>query len=314
MQAEARFPAMGTQVHVVVVGGSLDHLDMAREFVDDLERRWSRFRPDSEVSRLNDAAGRPLRVSAETVALVRLAVEGARITDGRFDPTVLGAMLRAGYDRSFELLTDDSPNGHSVLGSGFEGIVVDEEGSTVTLPAGVGFDPGGIGKGYAADLLVRELLARGAAGACANVGGDLRVEGEAPGGGPWAVAVQHPFRSEPVGMIGLRSGAVATSSRVRRAWGPKDDRRHHLIDPATGLPAHTGLTAATVIAAEGWQAEVVAKAAFVAGLSEGLFLLASTGTDGVLVDDRGALYPSFGFDRFTGAATSRALATAGGPR
>src|SRR5207244_5757566 len=89
---------------------------------------------------------------------------GARITDGRFDPTVLGAMLRAGYDRSFELLTGASPNGHSVLGSGFEGIVVDEAASTVTLPERVGFDPGGIGKGFAADLLVRELLARGAAG------------------------------------------------------------------------------------------------------------------------------------------------------
>ncbi len=318
MQAEARFPAMGTDVHVVVVGGSLDHLDTARELVDDLERRWSRFRPDSEISRLNEAGGRPVRVSAETLAMVRLALEGARITDGRFDPTVLGAVLRAGYDRSFERLTDTSRNGHSNLDFGFARIVVDEAASTVTLPSGVGFDPGGIGKGYAADLLVRELLSRGAAGVCANVGGDLRVEGQAPESGPWAVAVQHPFRGRPAGMIGLRSGAVATSSRVRRAWGPKDDRRHHLIDPATGLPARTGLAAATVIAAEGWQAEVVAKAAFVAGLSEGLFLLASTGTDGVLVDDRGALYPSLGFDRFTGSgpgpspAPRRALTTAGG--
>jgi len=309
---------MGTDVHVVVVGGSLDHLDTARELVDDLERRWSRFRPDSEISRLNEAGGRPVRVSAETLAMVRLALEGARITDGRFDPTVLGAVLRAGYDRSFERLTDTSRNGHSNLDFGFARIVVDEAASTVTLPSGVGFDPGGIGKGYAADLLVRELLSRGAAGVCANVGGDLRVEGQAPESGPWAVAVQHPFRGRPAGMIGLRSGAVATSSRVRRAWGPKDDRRHHLIDPATGLPARTGLAAATVIAAEGWQAEVVAKAAFVAGLSEGLFLLASTGTDGVLVDDRGALYPSLGFDRFTGSgpgpspAPRRALTTAGG--
>ncbi len=318
MQAEARFPAMGTDVHVVVVGGSLDHLDTARELVDDLERRWSRFRPDSEISRLNEAGGRPVRVSAETLAMVRLALEGARITDGRFDPTVLGAVLRAGYDRSLERLTNTSRNGHSDLDFGFARIVVDEAASTVTLPSGVGFDPGGIGKGYAADLLVRELLSRGAAGVCANVGGDLRVEGQAPESGPWAVAVQHPFRGRPAGMIGLRSGAVATSSRVRRAWGPKDDRRHHLIDPATGLPARTGLAAATVIAAEGWQAEVVAKAAFVAGLSEGLFLLASTGTDGVLVDDRGALYPSLGFDRFTGSgpgpspAPRRALTTAGG--
>ena len=165
--------------------------------------------------------------------------------------------------------------------------------------------PGGIGKGLAADLLVHELLARGAAGACANLGGDLRVDGDAPGGGPWVVDVGHPLRREPATTIGLRRGAVATSSRVRRAWGPRGDR-HHLIDPATGRPARTGLAAATVVAAEGWQAEVMAKAAFLAGMPEGLRLLDTTGTDGLLVDDQGSLHPSGGFDRFTRRARERA--------
>jgi thiamine biosynthesis lipoprotein len=90
--------------------------------------------------------------------------------------------------------------------------------------------------------------------------------------------------------------------RTRRTWGPASERRHHLIDPATGGPARTGLASVTVVAAEGWQAEVVAKAAFVSGLSEGLFLLASTGTEGLLVDDRGAVYPSLGFDAFAARA------------
>jgi FAD:protein FMN transferase len=182
---------------------------------------------------------------------------------------------------------------------------VDAARSTVTLPAGVGFDPGGIGKGLAADLLVGELLARGAVGACANLGGDLRVDGDAPGGGPWVVDVGHPLRREPAATVGLRRGAVATSSRTRRAWGPRRDR-HHLIDPATGRPARTGVAAATVVAAEGWQAEVLAKAAFLAGLPEGLRLLESTGTDGLLVDDQGTPHPSAGFGRFTRRARERA--------
>jgi ApbE family len=84
------------------------------------------------------------------------------------------------------------------------------------------------------------------------------------------VAIGHPLRESPAATIGLCSGAVATSSRVRRAWGQGDDRRHHLIDPATGAPARSGLAAVTVVAAAGWQAEVVAKAAFVAGIVEGL--------------------------------------------
>src|SRR5206468_2520497 len=202
-------------------------VEEAREIIEDLEARWSRFRPQSEISKLNDGAGRPVRVSAETLDLVRLAMEGTRITQGRFDPTVLEAVIRAGYDRSFELLADDPGAPDSSLDVGFEEVRIDADASTVTLPLGVGFDPGGIGKGRAADLLVRELLARGAAGVCANLGGDLRVEGEGPAGGAWTVSVDHPMTGRRAAVLGLRNGAVATSSRIRRAWGPGTDRRHH---------------------------------------------------------------------------------------
>src|SRR5436190_4435718 len=183
MEAATRFRGMGTDVHVVVVGGSLGLLEAARDRVEDLERKWSRFRPTSEISLMNQLAGRPVRVSAETATLVRLAIEGARITEGRFDPTVLGAVLRAGYDRTFDLLTDQTSavvEPDWPADSGYDHILFDEPAATVMLPANVGFDPGGIGKGYAADLVVAELLASGAAGVCANIGGDLRVAGEPP--------------------------------------------------------------------------------------------------------------------------------------
>ena len=91
---------------------------------------------------------------------------------------------------------------------------------------------------------------------------------------------------------------MATSTRARRSWGPPGKRRHHLIDPATGRPADSGVLSATVIAAEAWQAEVLAKAAFVAGVSEGLFLMAAGGIDGLLIDDLGIVFPSAGLDRF----------------
>ena len=298
MEAEARFRAMGSDVHVIVVGGSLELLETARDLVEDLEARWSRFRPTSEVSRLNLLAGMPVRVSPLTLELVRRALEGAWLTGGRFDATVLGAMLRAGYDRSFEFLGEEEPITGSSLELGGDRIVVDVASSTVMIPDGVGFDPGGIGKGFAADVLVRELLSQGAAGVCANVGGDLRVEGDPPHGEAWTVAIEHPIRPDVTQLVGLRSGAVATSSRMRRTWGPREDRRHHLIDPSTGMSARTGLASATVIAAEGWQAEVVAKAAFIAGAWEGMYVLASTGTEGVLVDDAGRAYPSAGFHQF----------------
>jgi FAD:protein FMN transferase len=297
--AELRFQAMGGDVHVLVVNGSPDLLQLARDRVQELERRWSRFRPDSEISRLNTLAGSPVHVSPATLGLIRRALQGARVTGGRYDPTVLGDLLRAGYDRTFEQLADHATAGRSPLARGYGGVTVDEAGSAVTLPAGVGIDPGGIGKGYAADLLVEELRAAGAAGVCVNLGGDLRVDGRAPGGGSWVVRIEHPLRAAPAATVTLDRGAVATSSLVRRAWGPAGDRRHHLIDPATGQPAASGLAAATVLAARGWQAEVLAKAAFLGGLDHGPALLAGAGTDGLLVDDQGGLHPTAGFGRFT---------------
>jgi thiamine biosynthesis lipoprotein ApbE len=132
--AAAHFRAMGADVQVLVVGGPPSLLDEARELVEALEARWSRFRPTSEISRLNQLAGRPVRVSQETLTLVRRALDGASVTAGRYDPTVLGAVLRAGYDRSFELLAANPPPGRSPLGLGYRRIAVDAARSTVTLP------------------------------------------------------------------------------------------------------------------------------------------------------------------------------------
>ena len=238
--AELRFRAMGSDAHVLV-NGPPALLQVARDRVEELERRWSRFRPDSEISRLNALAGPPMVVSPETLGLVGRAMEGARVTGGRYDPTVLGDVLRAGYDRTFEELGDGAAGGGSPLDRGWARVVVDAARPSVTLPAGVGLDPGGIGKGYAADLVAEELRAAGAAGVCVNLGGDLRAEGRAPGGGSWVVEIGHPLRPDPAATVALGHGAVATSSRVRRAWGPAADRRHHLIDPATGAPARNGL-------------------------------------------------------------------------
>ena len=308
MEAEARFPAMGSDVQVIVVGGSLALLDVARRYVEELERRWNRFLPDSEVSRINERAGRPVRVSPDTVELFQKAVEGARRTAGRFDPTVLGSMLRAGYDRSFELLARSSTAGRSSLRGGFEGIDVDPAASSVTLPAGVGFDPGGIGKGLAADKLVSLLIAGGAQGVCANIGGDLRVRGESPGAEAWVVAIEHPMRQRPAAIVALRDGAVATTTRAKRTWGPPRERRHHLIDPGSGAPAWTGLVSATAIAAEGWQAEVAAKAAFLGGVAHGAEAFEALGADGLVVDDRGRVERTRGFERFLAGCRPRAVA------
>ena len=268
MQAERRFPVMGTTAHILVLGSHADQLvEYAKSRLDQLERKWSRFVPTSEISRANALAGSHLVVSAETLLLVQRAVEGWTRTAGSFDPTVLKAVRGAGYDRDFALVALAAASLHPTPAEpapGCAGIVCDERIGTVTVPPGTTLDPGGIGKGLAADLVSAELIERGARGALVNVGGDLRVRGDAPNGGSWDVSIEHPIQPDvELVRIGLLDGAVATTSRAKRSWQTATGAAHHLIDPRTGRPATSGHSAVTVVAREAWWAEVVAKAIFV---------------------------------------------------
>ena len=292
---------MGSIAHVVVVGGPPGLIDRARRRLAELESLWSRFRPDSEISRLNDRAGQFAAVSHETLMLVQRAVDGHQLTGGMFDPTLLGAVRRAGYTVPFEQLkragaaapeSDDRRSG--AAGIRFA------PGLRVRLPEGVGFDPGGIGKGLAADMVCRELRRAGAAGACVNMGGDVRVSGEAPDGDGWTIAVEHPARRSPVAVLGIGEGAVASSTTLLRRWRTAGGSRHHLIDPRTGEPAQPGAEFASVVTGDAWRAEVLAKAALLSGRREAWRLLAAAGAEGLRVTARGRIEQTTGLDRYLG--------------
>jgi thiamine biosynthesis lipoprotein len=284
---------MGCEVELIVIGGKRDLLGRARARIEDLEQKWSRFIGSSEVSRLNHAEGAPLQVSPDTRLLVRRALLGHRITGGAFDPTLLGAVLRAGYVTSFEHLGAGPADSTSAFRTGATRIELDEPAGIVRVPAGVGFDAGGVGKGLAADLVAEELAAADAIGVCVNVGGDLRVLGASPSGDSWHVGVEDP--RSPRGHIArlhIRHGGVATSSRVRRQWRGSDGTpRHHLIDPRTGASSRSVALTATVAASEAWRAEVLTKAAFI-DVRDGLALVESLGAAGMVVVPDGRLWTS----------------------
>ncbi|WP_167760455.1 FAD:protein FMN transferase [Blastococcus sp. CT_GayMR16] len=260
---------MGSVAHVVIVGEDPASLARgARSRLAELESRWSRFRATSEISWLNAAAGRPVLVSADTVELLTRAVEGWRWTGGLFDPTVAAAMVAHGYDRDLALVRADPVTriASSAPAPGCAGIEIDPVGGMVRLPAGVTVDPGGIGKGLAADLVSAELIAAGATGCLVNVGGDLRIRGDAPTDDGWVVTVPDPHDDgRELLRIALQHGAVATTSRLSRRWWIGGRQVDHLMDPATGTPACRDIVAITVLAAEGWRAEVLSKALAIDG-------------------------------------------------
>ncbi len=293
---------MGTTAHVIVTGGAAGLADDAVERLHELEARWSRFRPDSEISRLNELPGVPVVVSSDTFTLVERAVAGWHLTAGRFDPTLLRELRDAGYDRSFELLgtgavprrgAEHPPPGdldtsapRSFERHPVETITLDPVVGSVCIGTGVEVDPGGIGKGLAADLVVEMLLDRGARGAMVSVGGDLRAEGDAPEGAGWIVAVAHPHAPDDVvRTLAFERGAVASSWRTKRTWAVDGEVRHHLIDPTTGAPAASGIAGVTVVCGQGWQAEVLAKAAFLGPGDEAVTLLDANGATGMVIAD-----------------------------
>jgi thiamine biosynthesis lipoprotein len=138
---------------------------------------------------------------------------------------------------------------------------------SVALAPGVTVDPGGIGKGLAADIVVAELMELGATGAMVNLGGDLAAQGRAPTEAGWVVGVEDPRdRHRVLARVTIHSGGVCTSSRLRRTWCARDGRPvHHILDPRSGDCLATDIASITVVAGAAWWAEALSKAVFVEG-------------------------------------------------
>lgn len=280
IEIEHAFRAMNTLVRLVVVtrDGSYEAeatIQRVEALFVETERTLSRFRPESELSQLNQNAGRPFIASPLLFRVVRAALDVARSSGGIFDPTILNALRAAGYDRSFETLSDRArPTGRTKRSGGtdWRHARLDPSTRTICLPEGVGLDLGGIGKGWAVDRAVEAL------GMFANfgvdAGGDLFCRGVQADGQPWTVGVEDPLQPEKdLLVLRVENRAVATSTTTRRRWIQDGRARHHLIDPRTGRPADSGVLAASVVAGNVVRAETLAKIALILGPRDGLDLI-----------------------------------------
>lgn len=284
---------MGSEVRLVVAGGGDVLCEFAGHRIRELEGRWSRFIPTSDVTRVNLAGGRPVGVHPDTVALFATAIEARKITGGRTDPTVLGAVVAAGYSHSRR--GPASPGFQQTTSPG-GGAAIDVHPGSVRIEPGAGFDPGSIGKGLAADLVAAELIDAGAVGALVSIGGDMSVRGNLADGSAWQVVVEDPWDPTiELARLRLGAGGVATSSIVSGALA---EAAHHVIDPATSHPCRSDAAAVTVVAGTAWLAEALATAVLVAGTDEGVALLEEHRADGLVVGHDGSLRITAGLGTF----------------
>jgi thiamine biosynthesis lipoprotein len=264
-------------------------LDRAQTWLGGFERRFSRFQPSSEVSRLNGSAGKAFRVSPQLLHLLTLALTLAQRSGGLFDPTVLRSLEAAGYDRSFERIGGRTVMARDDRGTAasWKDVQIDRMSRTVILPADAGIDLGGIAKGWAVDRLSAMIGRPG----LVNAGGDLYASGQPADADAWLVGMEDPFDpGHDLAVLAVRDRGVATSTTLRRCWQVGGSPAHHLIDPRTGKPSDSDAIQVTVIAESAVLADYHAKVALLSGVEGGLAYLESiAGIEGLIVSATGCV-------------------------
>ena len=283
MIADITFRAWGTTVSALVTDPAASQAARAilSAELTAADAACSRFRDDSELSRLNRAGGREMAVSPLFAEALAAALAAAQATGGDVDPTCGGALAALGYDRDFARLPQGpgdpgqpgpvppGPVLTATPAAGWQAVDLDERRRRVRIPAGVLLDLGATAKALTADRAATAIAAAAGCGVLVNLGGDIRVAGEPPDGG-WCVGIADDVGPGEVPQgcaqaVVLAEGGLATSSTTVRSWRRGPATVHHILVPATGLPARTCWRTASVAAASCLDANAASTAAIIRG-------------------------------------------------
>ena len=294
--------AMGSEIRLLISAPllrsaptPLETADRERAFVWRFSDRLSRFRAESELSRLNRDRRRVVPASRLLRAAVAAGCWAAQLSGGLVDPTLVQALVASGYAESMadvppvsltEALAQAPPRrpARPDPRARWREVEIDDEAGTVSRPPGLMIDTGGTGKGLCADAVALHL--GGYSRFVVDCGGDIAVGGIGAQLHPYPVAVEHPLTGETIGTVAVARGGIATSGLNVRIWRrPHGGFAHHLLDPSTGAPAWTGLVGATALGDTALEAETLSKVALLSGPEGARRALARAG--GLIVHDDG---------------------------
>ncbi len=290
---------MGTDVTITVVARSeaegAASIDAAMAEVRRFDKMMSLYKDDSEITKINLAAGKhPVKVSPEMIEAVLAADRVSRLTNGAFDVTI-GPLVVLWQMRLKEGKTpsDDEIERIRTLVN-YKNIIIDKKASTIFLKRpNMIMDLGGM-KGYIADRVKDLLGKRGIGNAVIALAGDIWALGRREDGNPWRIGVQHPREpKQTIAVLDLSDKYISTSGDYERYTIVEKKRYHHIIDPRTGKPS-TGVISATLIGDQGALIDPLSKAPFILGPEEGLKVLKKAGADAIIVDEQGKIYMTDG--------------------
>lgn len=312
-----RFRAMNTDIHVSLAAAApRSLLRIVEESFHYFEQLLSRFRPDSELSHLNECQRPEFQASPDFYAAVEAALWAAQQTGGLYDPAILSFLEEAGYDRTFGAIANPRPllerdiipdraaaaassaSDRPMPAGTYRLFGLDPFTLTVTRPPGTRIDLGGMGKGWTVDRVADSLCSKGHF--LLNAGGDLYAFGTPGTERGWSVDLAHPYKQGfNYASLIVDHHAVATSTIARRRWVKNGVPQHHLIDPRTGHPAQTDAISISVVAARVFTAEIFAKAALILGIEAGLaFLDALPHVEGAMFSNSQEVHLTNGMERY----------------
>ncbi|AVQ96792.1 FAD:protein FMN transferase [Ethanoligenens harbinense] len=261
----------------------------AFEVIRQLEQKMSRFIPGSFISRLNSSDGETaVKMDRDTFHVLKSAGRYYARSGGAFDITA--APLTALWRNCINQKDLPSPNTIQALRPAVSGagVILNEKDGSARIGRHQSVDLGGIGKGYAADMVLKAYKAQGVTSACINLGGNVHTLGKKTNGESWMIGLQNPrsTRGDFIAVFAISDRSAVTSGDYEKYFESGGKRFHHIIDPGTGYPASSGLMSATVLSGSSMEADALSTAVFVSGLERGMELIEkSPGAEGVVITE-----------------------------
>lgn len=293
--------AMNTYMTFAAYGDNAQTaLQESEERIRQVESLWSVTDAQSEIYRANHSGGQPVSVSSETAELLSFALEMARKTGGALDPTIYPVLTAWGFTTDSRQVPSEEQIARELGYVGYDRIRL--EGTELTVPEGMELDLGAVGKGYTADLVTEILKAHDVGSALISLGGNIQAVGSRPDGSDWRIGIRAPWEDGNLGVLEISDAAVVTSGGYENYFEDGDGTIYwHILDPATGYPADSGLQSVTIVGSQGRLCDALSTALFVMGPQAAeAYWRENGGFDMLLVTDEGELILTQGIaDRFT---------------
>ena len=290
---------MGTVISVTLFDSTDETiLDKVFDKVSYLEGILSINESGTEVDKINENAGiEPVKVSDDTINVVKAGVYYSELSNGKFDVTIGPLVKLWDIPNATTIPTQDQIDSVIPL-TNYKDVVIDESNKTVFLTRpGMMLDLGGIAKGYTADIISKMLTDNGVNSAIIDLGGNIFAHGQKPTGDAWKIGIQNPFstRGEIVGAISVKNKSIVTSGIYERFIEVNGVKYHHILNPQTGYPYENDIAGITIISDKSTAGDALSTSVFALGVNEGMkFVEGLDGVDAIFVTKNNGIYLTSG--------------------